>query len=50
MDTTGAIQKVIEAFKDAGQYIIPAVKALLNVFALIFETLANLIRDGLGKM
>jgi hypothetical protein len=44
------MEKILEALKDAGQYIVPAIRALLNVFAIIFETLANLIRDGLGRM
>ncbi|MFA4999460.1 MAG: hypothetical protein WC519_01905 [Parcubacteria group bacterium] len=50
MDSAGGFQKVLEALKDAGQYIMPAVKALLNVLVLLFDALANLIRQGLGKM
>jgi hypothetical protein len=50
MDSAAGFQKVIEALKEAGQYIAPAAKALLNVLMLIFETLASLIKEGLGRL
>jgi hypothetical protein len=50
MDSVTGFQKVLEALKDAGQYIAPAVKALMNVLMLIFEALASLIKEGLGKI
>jgi hypothetical protein len=47
MDSTAEFQKVIEALKEAGQYIAPAVKALANVLMLLFRALANFIGEVL---
>ncbi len=45
-----ALQKIIEAIQNAGQYIMPAIRALLNVVIVIFEGLANIIRNILGMI
>jgi hypothetical protein len=45
MDSTAEFQKVWEALKEAGTYIVPAVKALASVAMTLFRALANLIGD-----
>ncbi len=50
MESIDGIQKIIEAIQNAGQYIMPAIRALLNVVIVIFEGLANIIREVLGMI
>ncbi|MDD4931520.1 MAG: hypothetical protein PHG66_05260 [Candidatus Colwellbacteria bacterium] len=42
-------QNLINSLQTAGQALIPAVKAILNVMVLALEALANLIKQGLGS-
>jgi len=50
MEPVSEIQKILEAIQNAGQYIIPALRSLLNVVVVIFEGLADLIRGVLGMI